>query len=316
MLGMQTLKTYISTLVLSIFASVTTVPANAQAITQALEMIAPTKLAVQETTASATTTFGTLFMSPGVVQYNAKRYDVPSQGLLSLFAYSPSAYGYAPYRDGGFRIVADSGNLDHYAVIGAIGALIDYGSAHEGLTTAQKMAAMRSGPIAMRCGHSSDLAIHLLGTLGVTARRVHLLTADAPDGLDEGHVAIEVLIDGEWRFFDVPGDSYFRNGTAHLNVADLIDLGVTNADHVKLAETYVNTTGLLRALWAQRYSTTPDYLEWAARIFQIPGIYDPTDGLIYYYMPAGTETRQSWVLNLSTQYRVISKAAWLAKFYP
>jgi hypothetical protein len=240
-------------------------------ITQSLEMITPTQQAVPETTSAATTIFGSLFMSPGVVQYNAKRYDVTSQGLLSLFAYSPSAYGYTPYQDGGFRIVADAGSLDHYAVIGAIGALIDYGSKDEGLTTAQKIAAMRSGPIAMRCGHTSDLAIHLLGTLGVTARRVHFLTAGARDNLDEGHVAVEVLIGGEWKFFDVPGDSYFTDGTDHLSVADMIELGVSNATHVKLAETYVNTTGILRALWAQRYSTTPDYLDWCERIFQIPG---------------------------------------------
>lgn len=286
------------------------------AITQSLEMITPIKAAVPETTAAPTTSFSSLFMNAGVVQYNGVRYNVADQGLLSFFAFSPSAFGYTPYQDGGFRIVINPANLDPYAIIGSIGALIDYGSGHEGLTISQKMTAMRSGPIAMRCGHTSDLAIHMLGTLGIAARRVHFLTADTPNNIDDGHVAVEVLIDGEWRFFDIPGDSYFKCASGHLSVADMIEMGVTDCEHVKLSETYVNVTGLLRALWAQRYSTTRDYLDWCERIFQIPGITDPADGLIYYYMPPGTETRQPWVLGLSSGYRVISKVAWLAKFYP
>ena len=44
------------------------------------------------------------------------------------------------------------------------------------------------------------------------------------------------------------------------------------------------------------------------RVFQIPGI--DVDGKTYWYMPTGTESRQSWVEGLSPNYVVIPKAQW------
>lgn len=50
------------------------------------------------------------------------------------------------------------------------------------------------------------------------------------------------------------------------------------------------------------------------RLYEIPGIVDP-DGRTYFWLPPGTESRESWVLGLSTKYSVLSEVAWLARFY-
>jgi hypothetical protein len=49
-------------------------------------------------------------------------------------------------------------------------------------------------------------------------------------------------------------------------------------------------------------------------IMQIPGIIH-TDGKTYFYMPSGTESRQSWVQSLDANYVVVSYSAWCAMFY-
>lgn len=290
-------------------------------VTQQLQLVVPNHAPVPATSAAVTTTFTSgLFMEPGVVQYNSERFDVTEQGLLSILAYAPSAYGYTPYIDAGYRIVKKAAQLDHYAILAALGAQIQYGSEDEALTVAQRIAAMKSRKLRMRCGPTIQTVREALASIGVTMRQVHLLTADEPTNMDDGHVAMEVLIDGEWRFFDVAGDSYFAAGGEHLSLAGLIETGVTNAEHVRLARTEVGAGGsseiarLLSAVYDQRLSSDALYREWCARIFQIPGILD-TDGLIYFYMPPGTEHRQSWLLGLSSQYRVLSKPDWQSSYY-
>lgn len=284
------------------------------------ETVQPVPGATPTTTALGSS----LFMEPGVFEYNpGHRFEVTQQGLLVMKAVGyPSAYGYSPYFDAGNRIVKKSADLDVYAVIAAMCALIQHGTEDEGLTISQKLAAMKSRKLRLRCGQTVELIRSALTSLGVTTRNVHLLTADTPNNNDDGHVALEAYIGGEWRFFDVDGDSYFTDGAGkHLNIGELIDLGVANAVHVRLAPSEGSSgatdavSRLVTATWLQSLNTDAGYIDWCTRIYQIPGILD-TDGNIYYYLPTGTESRSSWVTGLQANYLVISKNDWLTRFYP
>lgn len=282
-------------------------------IREELKMLVPQFSTVPTTMSPVTTTLTpTLFMATGVVQYNPApmpRWNITQQGLLSLMAWGPG------YSDGGYRIVVDPANVDPYALVASLGALIDYGNEHEALTIAQRLSTMKGKHIALRCGPAVETVRSVLTSYGVTSRQVHLLTAEAGDDLDDGHVATELTINGEKRFFDIAGDSYFRDsGNHHASLADVIEAGVSNCAMVRLAPTGSSSFGIFRALFDQRLSDDARYLEWCRRVFQIPGILD-VDGNVYFYMPPGTSHRQTWLLGLQSNYRVLSKADWLARFY-
>lgn len=73
--------------------------------------------------------------------------------------------------------------------------------------------------------HSRTLAKYVCGLLGLACREAYLLTAETPNGYDDGHIACEVQIGGIWKRFDVAGDRYFTHMGAHLSLQDIIDNG-------------------------------------------------------------------------------------------
>lgn len=87
--------------------------------------------------------------------------------------------------------------------------------------------------------HSRTMAKYVCGLLGLPCREAYLLTAETPNGFDDGHIACEVQIGGIWKLFDVAGDRYFTHMGAHLSLQDIIDkgfglieaLGPTEADN-------------------------------------------------------------------------------------
>ena len=59
------------------------------------------------------------------------------------------------------------------------------------------------GPVVSTCGPVSEWTVALLQAAGYEARVVSTETLEPPNGWNDGHVLIEVRIDGEWIAYDV-----------------------------------------------------------------------------------------------------------------
>ena len=265
---------------------------------------------VPETQAAITQTdWSNMIMPPGVYDYNGKRYDLSAEGLYCVFNND--------FGDGGRRIIYQS---DVRKLLESLSWLTMYGKADEGYTPAQILSdpwLAKTRKLAMRCGPTIELVQHVLNQVGVESRRLSVLTADTPNDLDDGHVPIEVKIGGVWTLWDIAQSRYYQDTTAHhLNLDEFIQC--QNVQHVLLSDPSANNE-----LWGgfnsnvfydAKFRTQPQMSAWVDRIYQIPGIWH-TDGKCYFYMPSGTEGRQSWVEGLSTDHVVVDYPTWKSLFY-
>ena len=265
-----------------------------------------------------------LLVDQGKVTMNSTEYDIDSQGLFSYFEWQPTYAESTPYYNAGQRIAYDSSAPDAYAIIEAFCRAHAYGTRDDALTDGARETLLKSGVIYTQCGSATSTLRSILDDAGFESRQVHFLTAETPTDFDDGHVAIEVKINGSWCFFDQSGDGYWRSGQTHCSLLDLIDAGVGSLPRVILCPTECEGGSLIdsetfnpRPFFDVYLNNETKYQDWCNRIFQIPAIWDE-GGTNYqeWFMPTGTESRQSWVEGLSANYSVLSRSAWIAKYYP
>lgn len=257
-----------------------------------------------------------LVIQPGVYSYNGISYSFTSPGLHFLFAITPG------YSDGGHRIVW-TGDIQSF--MEASSRLMRYGRTDEGLSTSDLTQAMRERTVALRCGYVVPWLMAQAQALGFQARTVRMLTMEAPNNADDGHIAVEAMIGGQWVLFDVPNDRRFTvTATGQpASLKDVADLGYAGLTPIVMAPTESAPTP-----WSGTAFATEAYFNlrmrhglpaWLQRIYQGVGIdrLDP-DGVTrtYWRLPAGAESRKAWVEGLSTVWKVIPDAEWNAAFYP
>lgn len=254
---------------------------------------------------SGGTTFpAPLIVSPGTYSLNGEGWPMTTEGLYYIFH---SVYG------GGHRIVYQN---DIDALMVAFSHLIRYGRTDEGLTHAQLTAAARERSVALRCGPAVAWIGSHLTALGIQWRSVHLMTAGAQNGFDDGHVAIEVKVGAAWRLYDVPTNARFESSGATLSLKGVFDVGLANADTIDMAPTDSAPTP-----WAGGFATEVYYNlllmaegadAWRARVYGIPGIM--SGGGVKCYLPTGSA--QEAANAAAAGFQVISKSAWDSQFYP
>lgn len=253
-----------------------------------------------------------LFVPSASRSYNGADYDFSEDGLYTIFSYGPGYYNAG-------NCISYNGNV--LELMRSLAYLTQYGWRDEGLTASQAQNQMRLRKLAMRCGPTDAIVVKpICAALGVPQRTVNWLTAGTPTNFDDGHVACEVQIGGVWKYFDIPTKAYFEKAVAIQSAYQIAEAGTANLDTMELCagdcypETWTSSNFNSAVFFAQTHLSKDMRAEWRERIYQIPGIAH-SDGLTYFYMPTGTESRESWVLSLSSVYRVISKSAWLTKFY-
>lgn len=254
-------------------------------------------------TASAVTqtNWSNFIMAPGVYQYNTPKYDLSTEGLYLVFS---------AMVDGGYRCIYDA---DVHALLCAISQMVVYGTEDEYLSNAALLSLLKTRKVALRCGETVSLTQYILDSLNIESRVCRLVTADTPNNYDDGHVAIEVKIGGDWVFYDIPNNRYW--GTNSLD-----DYFQSTLTPQVIADSAADNTPWAAYAWASDVffdgvlRTETDVQAWIDRIFQIPGI-THTDGKTYFYMPSGTSGRQSWLEGLDANYEVVSYATWVSMFY-
>lgn len=178
----------------------------------------------------------------------------------------------------------------------------------------------RTTKLRLLCENTVDFAReHLLS--GEVSRKARFLTMDTPNSYVDGHVAVEVLIDGAWVLADVSLNTLFSDGTGRLDALGATDaIAADTFTYDPLADDgYSVETALSYQFDSTGYAETflltdADRRAWHRRIFQAVGV-DHTDGLTYFTLPSGAEDRAARVLGLSPAYRVVSRSVFDAMFY-
>lgn len=258
-----------------------------------------------------------LMFSPGNYSFGGQHWDCSQEGLYRLHkpGYGTRQFYVSPVVNGAFK-------PDPLKFLSGMGWIQAHGNADDALSFTQKNTKALSSKLSVSCGATVAWVRYWLDYLQIPSRQVHLLTAGTPNGYDEGHVAMEVWLDGAWRLIDQDGQRYVTYGGAILSLKDAIPcIAADEHDIVEFSGDVAydvqpqagygfDVTAFCEAMWR----TPEQRREWVGRIFQIPGILH-TDGLIYFYMPPGTESRESWVLGLQSNHRVLTQQAWETMFY-
>lgn len=268
-----------------------------------------------------------LFITPRSFTFNTYAgpgiYNLPDEGLVAIFALDP-AYGTPPtfYSDAGYRVVTKSdGTMSLMPFAQAMAALCIYGGLDDGQTLAQKQATAKGRFLEVQCGDAIAFTLGCAAQVGITARQVEMVTAETPNNVDDGHVLCEMRdATGAWKLFDIANDMAFADSSGNLLSLDgVIDAGVVNCTPVRLARSecanpgYSGTTVPFREVWESELATPAMVSTWQQRIFQIPAINNATTGVPTAFMPAGTESRQSYIEGLG--YTVETRSAFDAQFY-
>jgi hypothetical protein len=255
-----------------------------------------------------------LIGNPGPVSYSGSVYDLTEEGLYAFFnGGDPQAL------TGGYRIVYES-NIER--LMSSLAWLTSFGYDDESLESPDVIEIMKTRTVALRCGPTCyDVVKPICDSLGIPCRVVHMVTAETPNGFDDGHVAAEVKIGGKWRLFDVTTDACFRDFSQGelLSLKEVVEDGVANVETVPLAPPQASTVGSevrteTDVYWNIMFGSDASASAWRQRIYQIVGIDE--GGKVYWKLPLGSEDRKQWVESLAPGgWFVLDPAEWDAKFY-
>lgn len=278
---------------------------------------------------------GTPLLSQGILEMNGVFFDLTSvEGLFAYTQFETSrvvgGVTYEPFYNQGYYIVVHPTNPNPWTLLSAVCTMIQYGHEDEDLDTAERRAALLTRRLRLQCGDSILVTADLLDAVGIPYRRCSIVTGEEPTNFDDGHVTMEVYVGGKWVMIDMAADCYYTDDQGQpLGLYEIIQAGVENCTQARLAKTELGAGGHRDPIVGGsstevRFNTRPYldiniatdalYRDWARRVWQMPGIVDSEDGLTYFYIPEGLEDRESYLLGLSANYRVITEAAWLAKF--
>lgn len=205
-------------------------------------------------------------MLPGNYVFNGTAYDCMAPGLYYFW----SGFGAPIYA----RLVYGD---DLYAFLSGVSWHHIHGIQDEGL--ASNMQALANAGMGhkwrLRCGFISALMAWWLPSYGLQVRQVSALTLEPSNGVDDGHVMIEVMHEGKWKMWDITNGCYFTSANGeHLNLGEVVSAGVGNCIIVQIdgdekrGSDVVILPGNQPWCMASYRDVLPDIDSWFARVFQ------------------------------------------------
>ncbi|MFK0375545.1 hypothetical protein [Pandoraea sp. NPDC090278] len=252
--------------------------------------------------------------APGIYQFNGVSYDMTKSGVYRFL--DPASGSNA------WRAVTWNDPMEMCSVFAEL-------SCHGGEDNAQPITALnqiaRNRRARITCGVVVPWAQSWLASAGFQSRIVRFLTMTTPNGFDDGHVCVEVKWNGSWVLADLDLGRYYTTAGSALSAKDFVGLvpsfgftivplahGTSKLDTSPLSSATFNYASYNEITFA-----TPTMAQqWVQRICQAVGI-DASDGNTYWLLPAGSQSRASWVTGLQSNYKVdTDPAVWAARFYP
>ncbi len=253
---------------------------------------------------------GTLVASPRSFKYNNFVYNLSLEGVYKFNV---------PFQNTTNMIIYDN---DIVKLIESLSYLIVPGQDDTVKSVAQLNSKALTSRIHLLCGMSCTWVKAWCVSLGIPCRIINTLRSDTLTGFYDGHVLLEVKINGLWKLFDVNlGFKFVDYNNNLLALKDLYPLNNTelfqdlhafknrNPSEVMLNNVYHHSSTIDIFLGSREM-----LVQWQKGVMQIPGIL-AEDNLTYFYLPEGTESKASWVLSLSSNYRIVSYQTWLNMFY-
>ena len=294
---------------------------------------------------------GSLIVPKKVYSVLGQNFNLDTEGLLIFNDPAPPSYTRRVYV-GNFDDNPTTGawpasaiNIDKF--IGAVGMMRVRGQADDALTISQKTEKMLSAHVRMSCGTTTDWIEAWVKTqFGWGFRQVSFLTAGTPNNYSDGHVMCEIKPPGgEWLLYDGYYGCAYKHATtgARLSAKTLIEsngnfvidmlgdngilidaaphVNVKKADGTLVSPAPTVDIGFDEATQLIMEGNTPEArLAKAKAVYQLPGIWTDNPGApgsqCKYFMPAGTESRASYVTGLSSRHVVITQTEWNSTFYP
>lgn len=203
---------------------------------------------------------------------------------------------------------------DPIAVLSGLSWLCVNGTVDNAKTISDLLYKSMHSKLCLLCGQTVVYSRAICASVGIDipTRTVRFLTAEIPADYYDGHVAMETFVNGSWQVWDIVNGQV---PTAEGNILSIKEMFNKPYTLEPVGDSHWATEAALGqfdvAAWQEMTMRTPAEAQSEyARVFQIPGI--DVDGKTYWYMPTGTESRQSWVEGLSSNYVVIPKAQWEA----
>lgn len=247
---------------------------------------------------------GGLIIPPGRYLWGGKSWDCTQEGAYRFWQ---------PGTDRAMRIVW-AGGIDR--LMQSLAWITAIGTADDGLTPVQVTERALWSKPRMMCGRTCEWALSICASLGVTARLARALTADPPSNYYDGHVMLEVLIDGQWKLYDLAGGMTFDAGDGSArDVIPLPEGAICELTAKAVSVEHIASSVFDALSWVENTISTPETreAEWR-RVLQIAGI-DRPNGETWWRITPEVAHRQAWLLSLSPAYRAKTPAEFDAAFY-
>jgi hypothetical protein len=102
-----------------------------------------------------------------------------------------------------------------------LAGLTAHGTRHDQLDPEQLIAKASTEVLSITCGTAVDFTARVLSTRGIQTRRVVTYTREPTNGVDDGHIMLEVLVDGTWSLYDPDLGTRFIATNTPLGAASL-----------------------------------------------------------------------------------------------
>jgi hypothetical protein len=200
-----------------------------------------------------------------------RSWDMSEEGLYSIF---DPATGIATNR---IAMKNWTGGADLYKALSGVCWNHVHGSDHNGLDFQAMSNIGRNRKWSAQCGQIAGMLAWLLPQCGFTARTRNAVTLLPKNGVDDGHVVLETLHNGQWRMWDITCGCWWRDATGkHLSTADLVthvNAGGPLPERVELCPLRQADSDAAGGIDIQIYNwfmlRTPEQRDaWVRRIFQ------------------------------------------------
>lgn len=176
------------------------------------------------------------FLIRGQEVQSLEEMDAPGIDLPDSLIIPPGNYrvGNATFRlaeEGLYRFIQpmDGNNQrivftkDRYGLMSSICWLVSHGYRDNNKSFEEIEKIALHGKIILTCGNFCNFVLHLFKNLDVPARIVRGRTLHPPNGYNDGHVLMEVKLDGVWIVFDPDRGKMYCHNKKRLNLVELIE---------------------------------------------------------------------------------------------
>lgn len=166
------------------------------------------------------------FRQPDIVA-RPGRYTVTASSIdgrtksWTVTATRPGVYRFFAPGIGGSQFVVWWPALGIPSLMSFIGATYTHGNRDDNLSIADLRRVITNRRISVTCGTISRLLNNILSDLGSESRLAYSITTRSKNGLDDGHIMLEVWEASKWVLYDPDSRTMFGTKQRPLSVADL-----------------------------------------------------------------------------------------------